>query len=437
MNEIFTLNVKSEQRDLSEITYKLLSEIEKSKHLNQSEKSGATLALISLEDSLRTELKRATNLVDTRDALVAAKARPVLFAVGGTAAFVGAVLLSEPLYAGTVAYSTALGLGEGAGKVAATAMIAGLGAGGVDTVKDIAIPRWFAAGKDAQARDIPFGCALIKQNEIGKAEELHMILHSAAHGAMIGAGITGVTLVTPKILEFLGGKILTAYLKAPVKIPLLAATGSGLIRFSTVIDEIALIGVVGLVGIGGAYEGYNLVTSLQSGYSFGKLLKEIDVAIQTASVKNNQPLIQKLTALKNQAQAAQLGFYGDSAQHAIDVLVCGYLLEHMAAGAFMDAWRGGMNAVIENLVLASDDAPTGINASMSAAKKASVTGVKTTAISAKLGLLKAKLTMIVSGVTISPATNQSFHHYINMNNEELEGQLEDVETHLKELMAQN
>lgn len=376
----------------------LLNSIKADKNLGDLQKSILQIDLVNLESSIHTELNRLENFKKVQNETFNAHARPILFASLGTAGFVSAVVMAEPALATGVAAFEALGQSKAFGQVAATAAIASLGATGIDVVNEVAIPLWFTALKDSLAREIPLSCALIKQVEISKEKEIDLIFDAAKHGAELGFVVSGLTLISPVILKFLGGQAIKAAPK--LNLPFMAGVGKGLIKAATYVDEVALFTVVGLVAAGGIYEGYELYHGGSSYLSFNGILEKIEKSSQSRELS----LIQKtqIEKLKSQTQAMRVSYAGDSLKHLIDLTVCGYLLTHMAHGEFIIALEGEMEEVISALATSSDDAPTGINGAtdafdkMAAEKHMSPLELKLYLLNVKLNLiLKSKLSSVI------------------------------------------
>lgn len=376
---------------IGSVTGPLTKAISSSKQIDESQKPLLKLQLANLEDQMISAMERRSQINAQARANFRAYARPALFAVVGTAAFAGAVIFAEPLLALGVAAAEATAIPRAIGQVAATSTIAAIGSSGIEIVNTIAIPLWVEAGKDSIRRRIPLACALQKQIEIAKDEEMNKIFEAGLHGAEMGLAVSSVTLVTPRILAFLGGQTIRA--SRALQVPMVAKAGVGLVKAASYVDEFALFTVVGLVGASGLYEGYETYHSASEALSFGSIIDEINKAQKDPKLKGKT---EQLDSLRRSVRAIQLGYGGDAGTHAIDLSVCGYLLFHMAHGEFIIALEGEMEEVITALATSSDDAPTGINASVKSLEKLS--GQKQmTPVELKLFLLQVELHMIREG----------------------------------------
>ncbi len=217
MTQIFTNRPSGDAKSIGYTTKALLKSIQNSAQMTQSAKDSAIVSLINLEDALVTEMLKVTAEIHNQNVVFQAEIRPVLFAVGGSAAFVAAVIFAEPILAFAIAASEASSLPIAVGQVGTTAAIA------------------------------------------------------------------GVTLMTPKILTWMGGKAIQ--MAGAKSTSLLAMTGNGLVRTAGWVDEVALFTVVGLVGIGGAYELFEAGVAFHEGYKYSDLIAEIDRSLIEANSK--------------------------------------------------------------------------------------------------------------------------------------------------------
>lgn len=423
LTQIFTNRPFATSEHIIIVTKKFNQLIRGVQNLPEFKKTELLFSLAHFQDSLITEMQRTHEVVAGAKAENEAIARPIIFAALGTATFITAMLTADPILAAGIKISQSLGLGSTAGQVAATGLIAGIGVTGVETLVDIAIPRWTEAAMDATRRNIPLSCSLVKQAEISKAQELTTIVRAFSHGSQVGVLLTGITLLTPRIFNILGG-VLIRYGEAE-KISIITGAGNTFYKLAPWVDDAALVFVAGAVAIGAISETGETISSINESLSFNDIIAFIKTEIEYQKQINNQDKLAQLDDLLRLTQATQIGFQGDAIRHSVDLMVCGYLVYHFANGEFMASWKNETDKIIENLALASDDAPTGINAAYTAVKKAAVTATSDP-ISIKLWLLKAKLISVKLGL-LSPTLSQSYDFYINMNNGELEENIKIIE----------
>jgi hypothetical protein len=433
LTQIFTNRPFATSEHIITVTKKFNQLIRGVQNLPEFKKTELLFSLAHFQDSLITEMQRTHEVVAGAKAENEAIARPIIFAALGTATFITAMLTADPILAAGIKISQSLGLGSTAGQVAATGLIAGIGVTGVETLVDIAIPRWTEAAMDATRRNIPLSCSLVKQAEISKAQELTTIVRAFSHGAQVGVLLTGITLLTPRIFNILGG-VLIRYGEAE-KISIITGVGNTFYKLAPWVDDAALVFVAGAVAIGAISETGETISSINESLSFNDIIAFIKTEIEYQKQINNQDKLAQLDDLLRLAQATQIGFQGDAIRHSVDLMVCGYLVYHFANGEFMASWKKETDKIIENLALASDDAPTGINAAYTAVKKATVSATSDP-ISIKLWLLKAKLISVKLGL-LSPTLSQSYDFYINMNNGELEENIKIIEEQVKKLVIKN
>jgi hypothetical protein len=432
MMQIFTERPFANTENIQSVTSRFKTQILKDSQLVENKKTNLIHSLGLFEEAIIVEMKKTHSVVKGVRAEFEAQARPIIFAVGGTATFAFAMLSAEPILATSIGFTKYLGLGAGLGQTLGTGAIAGIGVTGIEAVVEIAIPLWIQALQDSERRDIPLSCSLLKQAEISKAQELSQSIRAFRNGAGVGILITGVTLVTPKVFSILGGSFIN-YGEVR-KINILVSAGKTFFKLADWVDEAALIFVVGAVGVGAISEANEAWSAYQESLSFNDLIYEVESELAGARQAQQAAKIVELEDLLRLVKSTQISFRGDALKHTIDVMVCGYLVYHFAHGEFIEAWTGGRDQIIETLALGADDTPVGIKAAYTAAKKAAITNNTGDPISIKIGLLKAKLVAMKLGI-LSPTLSQSYDTYINMDNHELDSQIHEIQDRVHKLIV--
>lgn len=418
---------------IGEETTRLMSRIRQQKADAVQARALATLAVF--EDSLVRESQRISAQNNQLDNEFRAQARPVLVAVGGTAAFVSAVVYAEPILAASEAIVHAVGLPSAVGSVLGMSGVAGIGATGIDVINDIALPLWVKARRDAIERDIPFSCAIEKQVEIGKVMEIEKLVEATTHGAMVGAAVGTLTVMTPAILSFLGGK-LVAFGTQQVWVPMVSA-GLWTLWGASMVDEVALFTVTGLVAVGATWEFYRGNLNARASVTFERLISKTVERADKARKAGKMALANRFDEVVKQVRSIQASYGGDVIEQGVNFGVCGYLLMHMAHGEFAIALEGELEEVIEVLALSSDDAPTGIKAAKSAVKQLWATA-QSAPISMKVYMVLAKLNFLDQLETPDLKKRAAIEtsiagldDYINMPHVELMDKINEAEVYLK------
>lgn len=419
-------------RAIGQETNSLMNRI-KSKNAGP-EQSRALATLAIFEDSLVRESKRVSIQNENADQEFRAHSRPVMIAVGGAAAFVGALVYAGPILAGSVATAEAVGLPAGVGSVVGMSGVASLGATGIEIVNEIARPLWIKARRDAIERDIPLSCALEKEVEIGKVLEIEKLMESAAHGAMVGAAVGTLTVMTPAILNFLGGKLVYMGTQQ-VWVPMVSA-GLWTMWSASLVDELALFAVTGLVATGATWEFYRGNLNMRATITFQDVIDKAQEQVKRARTAGKVQLAARLERVVRQVRSVQSNYGGDVIEQMVNFAVCGYLLMHMAHGEFAIALEGEIEEVVEVLATSSDDAPTGINAAMSAVKQLWATA-QSAPISMKVYMLRAKMNLLQRAESVSPEKQRAIEQsiagldeYIEMSHVELMDKIKEAQTYL-------
>lgn len=415
VTEIMVNNPYSTPEQIAAVTGSLALKIKAAAGVGAS--TAQTLqALVQLEDSLIREMQRSTEAVRSKQIEFSARMRPALFLVMGGAAFSAAVASAEPMLLSSVAYATSMGLSEGVGQFAAMTGIAAIGSTGIDIINDIVIPLYVEAVKDMYRRHIPLSCAITKQAEISKSMELEKITSAAVTGGISGAGVAGATLLSYGALNYLAGKGWQWGISKESQ--LWKGFGKSMKWAAMGVDEVALVSVAGLVFVGLVHEGIESGDKIQSALSFQGLAKETGDKIAAARENGQLRLAHEYQETLDQIRSIQTEYAGDATEHLIDFAVCGYLMYHLAHGDFMIALEGELEEVLTVLANSSDDAPTGLNAAVSAVKK--YFGAKgMSPADMKLVFLRSKLSALESG-RLTASFKQTLNKHLEMSDGELD-----------------